>query len=204
MFGKIASEALGLSDIGRVISPENYNKVEADDYIKHETGEKIFFLIKSKTDEYCFTNFALLHLDGNTALSKKRLLKRYEYINADIRNVLLETAGTIDLDVELKFRIHSTDFSIDVHKEHIEQLKDIYKALTEISLLMEAEQRHLQTVEKSLSHVVNSLARQGGEGTNIATQARELYAFYHDTLSDAMSQAYRKDYSSVFETFIKN
>jgi hypothetical protein len=51
MFGKIASEALGLSDIGRVISPENYNKVEADDYIKHETGEKIFFLIKSKTDE---------------------------------------------------------------------------------------------------------------------------------------------------------
>jgi hypothetical protein len=91
-----------------------------------------------------------------------------------------------------------------VHKEHIEQLKDIYKVLSEISLLMEAEQRDLQTVEKSLQHVVSSLARQGGEGANIAQQARELYSFYHDTLSDAMSQAYRKDYSSVFETFIRN
>lgn len=201
MFGKLASEALGLSDIGRVISPENYHKVEADDYIMHERGEKIFFLIKSKTDEYCFTNYALLHLDGDTALSKKRLLKRYEYINADIRNVMLETAGTIDLDVELKFAIGNVNFSIDVHKDHIEQLKDIYKALIEISLLMQAEQRDLETVEKSLDRVVSSLARHGGDG-NTGEQVRDLYSFYHNTLKDAKNEAMRRDYSEVFETFI--
>lgn len=202
MFGKLASEALGLSDIGRVISPENYHKVDADDYIMHERGEKIFFLIKSKTDEYCFTNYALLHLDGDTALSKKRLLKRYEYINADIRNVMLETAGTIDLDVELKFAIGNVNFSIDVHKDHIEQLKDIYKALIEISLLMQAEQRDLETVEKSLDRVVSSLARHGGDG-NTAEQVRDLYNFYHTTLKDAKNEAMRRDYASVFETFIQ-
>ncbi len=202
MFGKLASEALGLSDIGRVIAPENYHKVDADDYIMHERGEKIFFLIKSKTDEYCFTNYALLHLDGDTALSKKRLLKRYEYINADIRNVMLETAGTIDLDVELKFAIGNVNFSIDVHKDHIEQLKDIYKALIEISLLMQAEQRDLETVEKSLDRVVSSLARHGGDG-NTADQVRELYNFYHNTLKDAKNEAMRRDYASVFETFIQ-
>lgn len=202
MFGKLASEALGLSDIGRVISPEHYSKVEADDYIMHEQGERIFFLIKSKTDEYCFTNFALIHLDGNTALSKKRLLKRYEYISADIKGVLLETAGTIDLDVELKFNIGGTAFSIDVHKEHIEQLKDIYKALIDISLQMEAERRDLETVQDSLNRVVSSLARHSGEGQSSALQARELYDFYHQTLKEAKNEAWRRDYSAVFETFI--
>jgi len=202
MFGKLASEALGISDIGRVISPENFNKVEADDYIMHELGERIFFLIKSKTDEYCFTNFALIHLNGNTALSKKRLLQRYEYISADITDVTLETAGTIDLDVELKFNIGGSRFSIDVHKEHLEQLKDIYKALIEISVQMAAEQRDLETVQQSLDRTVSSLARQHGEGQSATVQAKELFSFYHDTLKEAKNQAWRRDYSAVFETFI--
>ena len=48
MFKKMASEALGLSDIGKIIDPEDYDKVAADDYIFHEDDEQIFFLIKSK------------------------------------------------------------------------------------------------------------------------------------------------------------
>ncbi|MEI2468498.1 PH domain-containing protein, partial [Peribacillus frigoritolerans] len=79
MFKKMAADALGLSDIGSVISPADYDKVDADDYIMHEDGEKIYFLIKSKTDEYCFTNQAFIHLDGTSAISKKRTLTRYSY-----------------------------------------------------------------------------------------------------------------------------
>lgn len=45
MFKKIAADALGLSDIGSVISPADYDKVDADDYIMHEDEEKIYFLI---------------------------------------------------------------------------------------------------------------------------------------------------------------
>ncbi len=45
MFKKLASDALGLSDIGSVIKPQDYDKVESDDYVMHEEGEKIFFLI---------------------------------------------------------------------------------------------------------------------------------------------------------------
>ena len=52
MFTKIASDALGLSDIGKIISPSDYHKVDSDDYIFNEDGEKIFYLIKSKSDEY--------------------------------------------------------------------------------------------------------------------------------------------------------
>ena len=47
MFGKIAADALGISDIGKIISPADYDKVDADDYIMHEENEKIFFVIDS-------------------------------------------------------------------------------------------------------------------------------------------------------------
>ena len=50
MFKRMAAEALGISDIGVIISPADYDKVDADDYLFHEDGEKIFFLIKSKKD----------------------------------------------------------------------------------------------------------------------------------------------------------
>ncbi len=97
MFKKVASDVLGLSDVGSVIQPHDYDKVDADDYVMHEDQEKIYFLIKSKTDEYCFTNKALIHLDGTSAVSKKRTLRRYNYHEHLISNVVLETAGTIDL-----------------------------------------------------------------------------------------------------------
>lgn len=37
---------LGLSDVGSVITPKDYDKVDADadDYVMHEDGEKIYFL----------------------------------------------------------------------------------------------------------------------------------------------------------------
>ncbi|BAD76553.1 hypothetical conserved protein [Geobacillus kaustophilus HTA426] len=133
MFGKVAADVLGLSDIGSVIQPKDYDKVDADDYVMHEDGEKIYFLIKSKSDEYCFTNRALIHLDGTSAASKKRTLRRYDYYKHPISDVSLETAGTVDLDAEIKFKIGSHCYSIDVHKKHIEELKDLYKSLLAIA-----------------------------------------------------------------------
>jgi hypothetical protein len=84
VFKRLASEALGLSDIGVIVDPKDFGSVDADDYLFHEDGEKIFFLIKSKKDEYCFTNFALIHVDGDSAVSSKRSIKRYEYATEQI------------------------------------------------------------------------------------------------------------------------
>ncbi|MEM7345117.1 MAG: PH domain-containing protein, partial [Chloroflexota bacterium] len=119
MFKKVAAEALGLSDLGTIIKPSDYDKVEADDYIMHEEGERIFFLIKSKADEYCFTNLALVHVDGASALSKRRTLRRFDYYDTPISGVSLETAGSVDLDVEIKFRMGEAYYSIDVDKRQI-------------------------------------------------------------------------------------
>lgn len=76
MFKKIAADALGLSDIGIVGPREDFDKTDADEFILQEINEKIYFLIKTKADEYCFTNRTLIHVDGANAMSKKRLLRR--------------------------------------------------------------------------------------------------------------------------------
>jgi hypothetical protein len=43
MFKKVASDVLGLSDVGSVIKPQDYDKVDADDYVMHEDDEKNLF-----------------------------------------------------------------------------------------------------------------------------------------------------------------
>lgn len=75
MFKKMAADALGLSDIGVVVPKADFDKTEADDFVMHESGEVIYFLIKTKSDEYCFTNKALIHVDGQNAMSKKECLE---------------------------------------------------------------------------------------------------------------------------------
>ena len=174
MFGKIASDALGLSDIGAVIGPADYNKVEADDYILHEDGEKIFFLIKSKSDEYCFTNLALLHLDGASAASKKRMLRRFAWATHPVSQVMLETAGNIDMDVEIKFRMGEHNYSIDIHKKHLTEVKDLYKALYAIAENTRLNKIWLQHAHSSLNVASATLGRAPAGAGNIVECLREL------------------------------
>lgn len=200
MFKKFAAEALGISDIGVIVTPADYSKVDADDYLFNEDGEQIFFLIKSKKDEYCFTNLALIHVDGDSAVSSKRTIKRHDYAAHRIANVRIETAGTLDMDVELKFDLDDTHFSIDIKKEFIEQLKDIYKALITIG-----KQQHRDAVcrENALRALdatasVHKLNIAPGEGGLVSQYGALLTA-----LNTAMLDTHTKrDFSDVFTKYI--
>jgi hypothetical protein len=202
MFKKLAAEALGISDIGVIVGPADYSKVDADDYLFSEDGEQIFFLIKSKKDEYCFTNLALIHVDGDSAVSSKRSIKRYDYASHRVSGVSIETAGTLDMDVELKFSLDGEKFSIDIKKSYIEQLKDIYKALITIGKQQQrdevARENALRTLDATASvHKLNVAPGEGG-----------LVGAYRDLLSalnTAMFETHTKrDFSDVFTKYIHN
>lgn len=206
MFGKIASDVLGISDIGKIIDPKDFNKVDVDDYIFHEDNEQIFFVIKSKTDEYCFSSLAFTHLDGDLAVSKKKTLNRYDYSTYTIQNVRIETAGTIDLDCELKFTIKGNgitkDFSIDIDKKQEEAIKDIYKSLYKISAIQK---------ENSIKagHIINSIETaketlKNAKHTNVEEAFRSIAEFTESWYERASSLTYRKDFSEVFELYINN
>lgn len=200
MFKKLASEALGLSDIGTIIQPKDFGSVDADDYLFHEDGEKIFFLIKSKKDEYCFTNLALIHVDGDSAVSSKRTIRRHEYADCAIGTVTIETAGTVDMDVELKFTIGGTAFSIDVRKQFLEQLKDVYKALIAIGRLQDRDETGRQNALKVLG-AMSSMYKVGqiGLARDLPDQFNALLDNLNQTVLDRHT---RRDFGEVFSRYI--
>jgi Bacterial PH domain/YvbH-like oligomerisation region len=204
MLKKMASDMLGLSDIGSVIKPADYDKVDTDDYVMHEDGEKIYFLIKSKADEYCFTNQALIHLDGTSATSKKRLLHRYSFHKNRISHVTLETAGTVDLDVEIKFKIGDQIFSIDVNKKHLEELKDLYKALVKIEEITHDNEVSLDYARQSLELAAGTLSNSRSNESKLSDEFKEMNQTAFNWLVDAKKQYSIKDFGFVFEKFINN
>ncbi|WP_409296738.1 PH domain-containing protein [Peribacillus sp. SCS-26] len=204
MFKKVASDVLGLSDIGSVISPADYDKVDADDYVMHEDNEKIYFLIKSKTDEYCFTNKALIHLDGTSAISKKRTLHRYSYYTNNISKVTLETAGTVDLDVEIKFTIGSQAFSIDVHKKFIEELKDLYKSLIKIAEICHENSEYMNYAQESLNLASNTIGRVTSKEDSVVDSFKQINETAFSWLVNNRRKFRVKDFGYVFEKYINN
>jgi hypothetical protein len=202
MFKKLASETLGLSDIGRIISPADYDKVDADDYLFHEDKEKIFFLIKSKKDEYCFTNFALIHVDGDSAISSKRIVKRYEYASHKISQVLIETAGNIDLDVELKFTLDERlPFSIDITKNCLESLKDIYKVLISIGKLQHQQEIARDHANQCLGVLASMYKISTIESEDaIVKHYNAMLLNYNTVILDRYT---KRDFSNIFEKYIR-
>ena len=202
MFKRLAAEALGISDIGVIVGPADYSKVDADDYLFSEDGEQIFFLIKSKKDEYCFTNLALIHVDGDSAISSKRSIKRYDYASHQVSGVSIETAGTLDMDIELKFKLDNLQFSIDIKKTFIEQLKDIYKALISIGKQQHRDAASRDNALRALDATasVHKLNIAPGEG-GLVSQYNQLLA----ALNTAMFETHTKrDFSDVFAKYIHN
>lgn len=204
MFKKLAQDALGLSDIGKIIAPEDFGKTDADDYVMHEEEEKIFFLIKSKTDEYCFTDRALIHLDGSSAMSKKRMLYRHAYYKYEFGDVKLETAGTIDLDVELKFTLGQKKYSIDVDKNQIEQLKDLYKALLKIEEIQGENRANQEIAANSLDIAVRSLSGARLGETKLDEELKKLTDVSWNWLKGSRDKYRVKNFADVFSKFINN
>ena len=118
-------------------------------------------------------------------------------------NVVLETAGTIDMDVELKFVIDGdVPFSIDVRKNFIEQLKDIYKALITIGKIQRRDElargNALECLQVAGSvYKLNSVAADD----SIAQQFNTLLTHYNTATLDRYT---RRDFSAVFERYIHN
>lgn len=202
MFKKLASETLGLSDIGKIILPTDYDKVDADDYLFHEDGEKIFFLIKSQKDEYCFTNFALIHVDGDSAVSSKRTVKRYEYASHRISQVLIETAGNVDLDIELKFTLDERlVFSIDVNKNCLESLKDIYKVLISIGKLQHQQEIARNNATQCLEVLASMYKISTLESEDaIVKHYNAMLLNYNATILERYT---KRDFSNIFEKYIR-
>lgn len=204
MLKKFASDALGISDIGKIIDPQDYDKTQSDDYVRHEDQEEIFFLIKTKSDEYCFTNLALIHVDGESAVSSKRTLKRYSYHRHPISQVMLETAGSIDLDVEIKFLMGNVAFDIDVDKKQLERLKDLYKSLLHISEEVYENELYLDMSRKSVDLAASVLQNIRHSESKAPDDFARINEYAFEWMKQSKESYVRKDFGDVFKKYILN
>ncbi|MDJ0331286.1 PH domain-containing protein [Planococcus sp. S3-L1] len=204
MFKKMASEALGLSDIGKIIDPQDFDKTDSDDYVMHEDGEKIYFLIKTKADEYCFTNLAIIHVDGESAMSSKRTLRRFLYSQHTISNVVLETAGKIDLDIELAFAVGTLPFKIDVQKQQANRLTDLYKSLLRIAESTHENEIIINMANDSLNKAVTILQNSRVGEVALGDEYSKLTDFGFTWMTSVRNQYHVKDFGDVFEKYINN
>lgn len=181
------------------LAPADYNKVDADDYLFQEDGERIFFLIKSKKDEYCSTNFGLTHVDGESAVSAKRTIKRYEYAAHRFSRVTIETAGTIDLDVRVEVLRRRHVFQYRRAQELHRVVKDIYEALTMISRLQDRNEQARANALRALDAVAAMYKFDSvGSDDAVVKQFNALLDNLNGTMLDRFGG---RDYSAVFEKY---
>lgn len=104
---------------------------------------------------------------------------------------------------ELKFRIgDATPFSIDVRKNFIEPLKDIYKALHSIGKLQDRDAQARDIAMQCLG-VTGQMFKLGHEVSEEAV-SRHYVSLLNTVNSVVLDKLSRKDYSGVFERYIQN
>jgi hypothetical protein len=104
------------------------------------------------------------------------------------------------MDVELKFSIGGTVFSIDVRKQYLEQLKDVYKALIAISRLQTRDEAGRQNALKVLA-AMSSMYKigQAGMPRDLPDQFNALLDNLNQTVLDRHT---RRDFGEVFSRYI--
>jgi hypothetical protein len=105
-----------------------------------------------------------VHVDGATARSTKRLVRRLPYVSNPVSGVQLETAGLVDLDVEIKFNVGNEAYSIDVSKKELPALIPFYKALVAISDHCARAGRRNELAHLALNTAAVATSGKGGDG----------------------------------------
>jgi len=204
MVGRLASDALGTSHKGDVVSPQDFGQTVSDNYVLHEAGEKIHFLIRSKSDEHCFTNLGLIHVDGSGAASKKVQIYRLTYKLNPVSDVRLETAGWIDSDIEIEFKMGDRDFDLEVKKDYLKQARDLYKSLTRIGEIQYKNEELFKYASGGLSTASDALKNIEKADIDAADQFQRITQYAYSWMADTQAQLERQDFGEVFETFVKN
>ncbi|KAG7388036.1 hypothetical protein PHYBOEH_008028 [Phytophthora boehmeriae] len=129
MLKGLAGDLSGAGDVCHVI--KDFSQCLATQYLL--PTETIMFSLQSTKEEFTFTNHALLKIAGSNSTTTRKLTERYDYRNETIKQVQFETAGLVDRDCEIKFKIGSKSVSIDVAKAEQADAQDFYKVLELLS-----------------------------------------------------------------------
>ncbi len=167
----------------------------SNSYLKNflQTNEQVYFYLESVEEEIAITNLGIITSSKKSIASSKTTLSRADYKDSKITNLHIETAGTIDLDAELKFNIDEEKFSWDINKSQINNLFELYRALHNISKMQISYTQKFKSLETSLQVAASGVKVTTGENT--VDQFKEIVTYSEERLNAMLVY----DYSQAFE-----
>jgi len=104
----------------------------------------------------------------------------------------------------LKFNIGNEEFSIDVDRNQLEQLKDIYKALIKISHIVEENSILLEKSQQTLNLAAQACGSQRIEQGDLEKVFVNINEYSFNWISQSRQTYIQKDFSDVFKNYINN
>ena len=132
---KVGAELSGSANNCTMLSRSEFDKESSLDYLLPNESAMIF--LKSSKDEFIFTDRALIFIDGDSVTSPKRTIKRTEYYDHPIEHIVFVTAGVMDNDVSISFKLGSIGFHIDIKKSEVENAKLITRCLQNLLIMQD-------------------------------------------------------------------
>lgn len=201
-FGKdVVADSTNLSDLCIVVPKTKFPEALCSDLVLE--GEVIYVLLKSKTEEFCFTQTGLIHAKKNAAVERKTVIKRYNYVNCLLSGIELVTAARIDLSVELQFSINKEPKVISVDRRYLDMLKGIYKVLIEIEISQGKAIDDFKNTRSAMEYSCQAVGRiMNASPGEVLSLYKKIYEFNDDTLYDKYERCLGYDYSELFERYI--
>lgn len=195
MFKGLASDLSGTSDICHPV--RDLQKCNANAYVL--TNETIMFSLQSAKEEYTFTNHALIVLSGASGTTTRRLVSRYDYKTNTIEHVRYETAGRVDRDVEIKFRVGGEDISIDVARAEEATAQMYYKVLVHLSRAQSSNAKSWKFAQTAMAHSAESMrGATAPEGRTLVNQADEALGWMETQYERFNPRCYRDVIDGAF------
>lgn len=175
----LAGEAMGTSDNCSVILQKERARAESSFAAMVMPHETPYVLMKSAKKEFLFTDHGLIISSGEAAVGTKRLVRRYNWFEVIVKNVMFETAGysVTDLDCEVKFTIGNESISIDCKKQDDANARILVALLSDLARCQARNAQRLKLAEATLTRTVFNSSHLNGdaeERANITALVNEF------------------------------
>lgn len=179
---------------------DNCTPIPRDKFVSEDSinfycldDETPYIYLKSKINEYIFTDQALIKIERDNAAGVKQIISRAHWQLNKLSLIQFETpgAGLTDFACELKFDLGGTKYSIDIVKSEIATARIYYSILLKLSREMRLNNVKLDRAESfAKSSLIN-------DNKNIGQSAIDATNLIHDTYNVF-------SYKQVFESALSH
>eukprot|EP00644_Phytophthora_capsici_P001167 jgi/Phyca11/129653/e_gw1.86.137.1 len=161
--------------------------------------ETIMFSLQSTKEEFTFTNHALLKIAGSNSTTTRKLTERFDYRNETITSVKFETAGLVDRDCEIKFKMGGKSVSVDVAKAEQADAQDFYKVLEMLSRRQIENNRAWEHGCLALKYSSEALYLTENSGQTLVKQTNETSTWIGELYKRTHPLCYREFITGAFQ-----